>query len=109
MPRGEVPPAFYTVAPAGHATWVLSGGIDPVTPPSHGERVAKALGPKARHVVVANAGHGVMSIGCMRDQLFRFLDAERDDEALAVDVACVTGIPRPAAFALPRAASEGTR
>lgn len=108
-PRGEVPPAFYTVAPAGHATWVLSGGIDPVTPPSHGERVAKALGPKARHVVVANAGHGVMSIGCMRDQLFRFIDAERDDEALAVDVACVTGIPRPAAFALPRAASEGTR
>lgn len=110
-PRGEVPPAFYTLPPAGHPTLVLSGGIDPVTPPKHGERVANALGPKARHVVVPNAGHGVMGIGCMRDQLFRFIDAERDEDALAIEVACVIGIPRPPAFALPRpgAASEASR
>ncbi|MFM8769524.1 MAG: hypothetical protein ACKOD9_17790, partial [Rubrivivax sp.] len=24
---------------------MLSGGLDPVTPPRHGERVAQALGP----------------------------------------------------------------
>jgi fermentation-respiration switch protein FrsA (DUF1100 family) len=83
------------------ATLVLSGGIDPVTPPRHGERVAKALGAKARHVVVPNAGHGVMAIGCMRDVLYRFVDAATDDEALGVDAACVTSIPRPPMFALP--------
>ena len=103
-PRGEVPLAFYTIPPAATATLVLSGGLDPVTPPRHGERVVKALGTKARHVVVPNAGHGVMALGCMRDVLFRFVDAHSDDEALKVDAACATGIPRPPMFALPGAA-----
>jgi pimeloyl-ACP methyl ester carboxylesterase len=102
-PRGDVPAAFYTLPPAPAATLVLSGGIDPATPPRHGERVAKALGARARHVAVPNAGHGVMAIGCMRDVLYRFVDAASDDEALKVDVACATGIPRPPMFALPGA------
>jgi pimeloyl-ACP methyl ester carboxylesterase len=97
-PRGEVPAAFYTIPPATAATLVLSGGIDPVTPPRHGERVARALGAKARHVVVAQAGHGVMALGCMRDVLFRFVDAAGDDEALKVDAGCVASVPRPPAF-----------
>jgi pimeloyl-ACP methyl ester carboxylesterase len=90
--------AFYTMPPAQSATLVLSGGADPVTPPRHGERAAKALGAKAKHVVVPEAGHGVISIGCMRDVLFRFYSAETDAEALAVDASCVTKIPRPAVF-----------
>jgi pimeloyl-ACP methyl ester carboxylesterase len=97
-PRGPVPAAFYTVPPTTAATLVLSGGADPVTPPRHGERVAKALGPKARHVVVAQAGHGVMAIGCMRDVLFRFIDADSDEEALKVETGCALAIPRPPAF-----------
>ncbi len=103
-PRGEVPAAFYTLSPAPAATLVLSGGLDPVTPPRHGARVAAALGAKARHVVVPNAGHGVMALGCMRDVLYRFVDAVSDDEALQTDAACATGIPRPPMFALPGAA-----
>ena len=102
-PRGVVAAAFYTVPAAAAATLVMSGGLDPVTPVRHGERVAKALGAKARHVVVPNAGHGVMAIGCMRDVLYRFVDAASDDEALKVDAACVTGIPRPPMFVLPGA------
>jgi pimeloyl-ACP methyl ester carboxylesterase len=97
--RGAVPEAFYTMPPAPAATLVLSGGIDPVTPPRHGERAAKALGAKAKHVIVPNAGHGVMGIGCMRDVLYRFVDAVTDDEALKVDASCVTAIPRPPIFA----------
>jgi pimeloyl-ACP methyl ester carboxylesterase len=96
--RGAVPEAFYTMPPAPAATLVLSGGIDPVTPPRHGERAAKALGAKARHVIVPNAGHGVMGIGCMRDVLYRFVDAASDDEALKVEASCVTAIPRPPVF-----------
>jgi pimeloyl-ACP methyl ester carboxylesterase len=107
--RGEVPAAFYSVPPAPAATLVLSGGIDPVTPPRHGERVTKALGANARHVLVPNAGHGVMGIGCMRDVLYRFVDAATDAEALKVDAACVTAIPRPPMFTLPdpQASKEG--
>jgi pimeloyl-ACP methyl ester carboxylesterase len=106
-PRGVVPAAFYQLAPVPAATLVLSGGADPVTPPRHGERVARALGGKARHVVVAQAGHGVMAIGCMRDVLFRFIDAASDDEALKVDAECARQIPRPAAFV--PVAAEGAK
>lgn len=104
-PRGDVPAAFYTLPPARAATLLLSGGADPATPPHHGQRVADALGAKARHVVVANAGHGVMGLPCMRDVLFRFIDAADDDAALKVDADCARGLPRAAVFAPPSAAS----
>jgi hypothetical protein len=45
-----------------------------------------------------------MSIGCIRDVVFRFIDAENDDEALKVDAACAAEIPRPPAFVPPRGA-----
>ncbi len=97
-PRGDVPAAFYQLPAAPSATLVLSGGADPVTPPRHGERVAVALGAQARHVVVPQAGHGVMGLACMRDVLHRFIDAERDADALKVDAGCAAAIPRPPAF-----------
>jgi pimeloyl-ACP methyl ester carboxylesterase len=100
-PRGSVPAAFYQVPAAPSATLVLSGGADPVTPPRHGERVTQALGAKARHVVVPQAGHGVMALGCMRDVLFRFIDADTDELALKVDAACAEAMPRPGAFVPP--------
>lgn len=97
-PRGNVPDAFYTLSPSPAPVLLLSGGLDPVTPARHGERVARALGAKAVHVVVPNAGHGVLGIGCIRDLLFRFVDASDDNEALAVDGSCVKGLPRPPFF-----------
>ena len=107
-PRGVVPEAYYKVGPAQAATLVLSGGLDPATPPRHGERVAQALGAKARHVVVPNAGHGVMAVGCMREVLYRFVNAETDSDALAVDVSCAQAIPRPTFF-VPLQATPGAR
>ncbi len=97
-PRGGVPPAFYSVPASSSPTLLLSGGLDPATPPRHGDRVARALGPTAQHVVVPNAGHGVMAIGCVRDVIYRFIDAAEDSAASQVDAACVKAIPRPAAF-----------
>ncbi len=106
-PRGAVPAAFYTVPPAPAATLLLSGADDPATPPRHGERVALALGARARHVVVPNAGHGVTAIGCLGDALFRFIDAADDAAALRVDTGCAAALPRPPPF-LPFAV-EGVR
>jgi hypothetical protein len=97
-PRGAVPTAFYRIPTASTASLLLSGGLDPATPPRHGERVARALGPKALHVVAPNAGHGLMGTGCVRDLMFRFIDAEDDAAALDLDASCVAGIPRPPAF-----------
>ena len=97
-PRGDLPAEFYTLAKASSAVLMLSGGLDPATPPRHAQRVAQALGPMARHVVVANAGHGVMALPCLRDALPRFIDAEDDSLAAAVDVSCAVRIPRPPVF-----------
>lgn len=106
-PRASVPEAFYKIGPAATPVLLLSGGIDPATPPRHAARVAQALGAKARHVVVPNAGHGLLGSGCVPDLLYRFIDAADDAQALALDTACITTIPRPGAFV--PAAPEATR
>ena len=103
-PRGRLPQGFGDTPPALAAVLLLSGGIDPATPPRHGERVARALGPKARHEVVPNAGHGLLSLPCVREAVFRFVDAANDAAALQVDTACARDLPRPPAFVPPGAA-----
>ncbi|MCK9687508.1 alpha/beta hydrolase [Scleromatobacter humisilvae] len=100
-PRGDVPAAFYTIPRSAAPVLLLSGGLDPVTPPRHAERVAKALGPMARSVVVANNGHNVTAIACMRDAVFHFINAATDAEAQAVDMGCAAKMPRPLAFQPP--------
>jgi pimeloyl-ACP methyl ester carboxylesterase len=100
-PRGEVPAAFYTVPASASPVLLLSGGLDPATPPRHGERVARALGPLAQHIVVPQAGHGVMALGCLRDVIYRFIDTPDDQAASAAvqgDTACARNIPRPPSF-----------
>ena len=97
-PRAQVDPAFYATPAAPTATWVLSGAADPATPPRHGERVARALGAKARHTVVPNAGHGVMALPCVRDAMLRFIEAPDDAAALDVRVSCAAAVPHPSVF-----------
>jgi pimeloyl-ACP methyl ester carboxylesterase len=107
-PRGVVPADFYNVPPSQVPTLVLSGGLDPVTPPRHGARISQRLGPAAVHVVVPNAGHGLMGLACLRDQLYRFVDeADKPSRsttksgAADIDLGCATAIPRPPSFLPP--------
>ena len=97
-PIGDVSAGFYAMSTASSAVLLLSGGLDPATPPRHAERVARALGPLARSAVVANAGHGVMALPCLREAVFRFIDAADAGEAASVDLACARDVPRPAAY-----------
>ncbi|MEO5735345.1 MAG: alpha/beta fold hydrolase [Rubrivivax sp.] len=113
-PHAELPAGFRTLPPALVATLVLSGGADPVTPPRHGARVTQALGALARHVVVPQAGHGLLALPCLRDVLWRFIDADTDTAALQVDANCAAGVPRPPAVVslvatLPSASASGSR
>jgi pimeloyl-ACP methyl ester carboxylesterase len=105
-PRGVVPEGFNELPAARVATLLLSGGIDPATPPRHAQRVTKSLGAMARHEVVPNAGHGLLSLGCLRDVVFRFIDAHTDAEALRVDVSCAREMPRPPEFQPPGPGTE---
>ena len=97
-PRGAVPADFYKIAASSTPTLLFSGGADPATPPRHGARIAAALGPATQHVVVPNAGHSVLGVGCARDLLYRFIDAADDAAATAIDAGCVKAIPRPGVF-----------
>ncbi|MFT3818589.1 MAG: alpha/beta fold hydrolase [Rubrivivax sp.] len=100
-PRGELPADFHRLRPSPVPVLLLSGALDPVTPPRHGARVAAALGPKARHWVVPNAGHGLLALDCLREQVFRFVDEDDEAQALALDGRCAQGLPRPPVFRPP--------
>ena len=97
-PRGTVPAAFRSVSPAASAVLLMSGGRDPATPSRHADRVATALGPLARHVVVAEAGHGILMAACAPDVAYEFINADDDRQALAVDAHCLDGMPAPPAY-----------
>ena len=91
-PRGELPPGYREPVRSGAPALVLSGELDPVTPPRWGERVAATL-TGARHLVVPGAGHGTLSSGCVPRLIEEFLDAA-DPEVL--DPACLEDLARPA-------------
>ncbi|MET3116680.1 pimeloyl-ACP methyl ester carboxylesterase [Undibacterium sp. GrIS 1.8] len=100
-PHAVIPPAFYTIPVSPAPVLLLSGGIDPVTPTRHGDSVAKALGANARHITIDNAGHGLLSQGCVRDVVYRYFNAKEDQDAIKVDAKCVHQIPRPLAWQAP--------
>ena len=69
-----MPADFYKTTAVLSPVLMLSGGIDPVTPPRHAERLAPLLGKQVQHIVVPNSGHGVMGLACVRDIVFKFID-----------------------------------
>ncbi len=101
-PRGAVPAEFFTIPQAKSPVLLLSGGIDPVTPTKNGEQVAQALGNKARHISIANAGHGLLAQGCVREVVTQFISAKDDAAASAVDAQCMRQIPRPLVWLPPQ-------
>lgn len=99
-PLGEVPSNFTQIPVSPAPVLLLSGGLDPITPPRHGQRVAQALGAKARHVVIEGAGHGLMGVGCLSQLITDFIRGT-ESQALALDPRCALDIPRPPLFELP--------
>jgi pimeloyl-ACP methyl ester carboxylesterase len=52
---------------------LLSGELDPVTPPAYGERVLAGLAD-ARHLVGDGQGHGLASVACVPGLMRSFLE-----------------------------------
>ena len=107
-PRASIPEGFFEIPVSTAPVLLLSGGIDPVTPTRHGAAVTKALGAKARHISVDNAGHGLLAHGCIRDVLYRYVNAKDDVEVSKLDTTCVRQIPRPLAWQAPIQLSAGS-
>jgi pimeloyl-ACP methyl ester carboxylesterase len=94
VPTRPVPPEFYEVSAAQAPVLLLSGGLDPATPPRHGESVATRLG-NARHLVAPNLGHGISAHGCAPTLIADFV---RDASFARLDDTCLARIPAPAFF-----------
>ena len=94
-PRGVVSEAFRHIAPTSAATLLLSGELDPVTPPQYAEQVRASLGPRAVSWVLSGQGHGQLGTGCVGELVHRFLDAPDDESALAEARAAAPRCTRP--------------
>ncbi len=62
-PRGRVPADFAEPVKSDKPVLLLSGGMDPVTPPAYGAAVAKGF-PNSRHVIARGYGHIVSPHAC---------------------------------------------
>jgi len=96
-PKGTVDPAYYAPVVSNVPALVLSGEIDPVTPPTWGIEVVKHLS-NGRHVVMPATGHGVAATACGNRIVADFIDAA---DAHTVDTVCVRGVHRPGFFLTP--------
>ena len=95
-PRGKVPADFYDPVRSAVPALIFSGGIDPATPPRHGDQVAATLA-NSRHFVAPQVGHGVSMHGCAPRLIESFI---RAGNARQLDGRCLERIPRPL-FVLP--------
>ena len=90
-PAGELPEGYFDPVRSDAPTLLLSGALDPVTPPRWGEQVLATL-DDARHLVAPGAGHGVLVRGCADDLVAEFIDTADHG---ALDAACLERMRRP--------------
>jgi pimeloyl-ACP methyl ester carboxylesterase len=96
-PRGAVDASYYEPVVSDVPALVLSGDLDPVTPPAWGDAVVKSL-KNGRHITAPGTGHGVMATACGQKLIQDFLDR---GSAELLDVTCVNSIKRPPFFVTP--------
>jgi len=96
-PKGIVEPTFYEPVISDVPSLVLSGDIDPVTPPTWGEAVVKHLS-HGRHIVMPATGHGVIGTACGLKLIQDFIEAA---SAASLDTKCVSTVHRPPFFVTP--------
>ena len=64
---------------------LMSGELDPVTPPAYAERVLAGL-PNGRHLVFKGQSHGTFALGCAPKLLAQFIETT---DAKALDATCL--------------------
>jgi pimeloyl-ACP methyl ester carboxylesterase len=96
-PKGQVDAAFYDPVKSDVPTLILSGDLDPVTPPAWGESVLPHLS-NARHIVVPATGHGAITTGCGMRIATQFINAASVED---LDTACLEVLERPPFFLTP--------
>jgi pimeloyl-ACP methyl ester carboxylesterase len=87
-PRTTAPAKAFAPFKSDLPTLLLSGELDPVTPPVYGEEVAKGLA-NARHLVLRGQGHGTMVVGCTPKLISQFIEGL---QPRALDAKCLDSL-----------------
>ncbi|MEO1365626.1 MAG: alpha/beta hydrolase [Acidobacteriota bacterium] len=90
-PRAELPEGFERLGTRQTPTLLLSGEVDPVTPPKWAEEALTLL-PRGRQVVAPGVAHITSFTGCAPELIADFLDA---GSAVDLDVECLESRRRP--------------
>lgn len=93
-PAANMDEAYHDSVESDVPVLVLSGELDPVTPPHWGDQAAGTL-PNSRHVVVPGIGHGTTPMGCVPNLIAEFID---EGTAEDLDASCVERHRRPPFF-----------
>lgn len=87
-PEGNLPEGYFEPVRSNAPVLLVSGELDPVTPPRWAERAAETL-PNSRHIRVPGAHHIASHVGCVDELITEFI-ATADPAEL--DAACVERI-----------------
>lgn len=92
-PQGQIPQDFKEPVRSEAPVLLLSGELDPVTPPENAEQAAQTL-PNSLHLVAPGQGHNVIYRGCLPRLAADFIEQGAVE---GLDTACVQEI-RPMPF-----------
>lgn len=87
-PKGTRPADFTKPLAGNVPVLLMSGELDPVTPPYYAERVAKSL-PNSKSVVLRGQGHNVMGAGCMPKLIGKFIETA---DPKSLDTKCLDAV-----------------
>jgi pimeloyl-ACP methyl ester carboxylesterase len=93
-PKGTVPEGYREPVTSSVPTLLLSGELDPVTPPSWGEEAKKTLS-NSLHVVVPGVGHNTVVLGCVQSLMADFV---KQGSLEGLKPACGSELARPPFF-----------
>ncbi|MFC3146526.1 alpha/beta hydrolase [Piscinibacterium candidicorallinum] len=98
FPQPQIPAAYYAPVKHDRPTLVLSGGLDPVTPPAEGNKVTGWFSD-AQHLVAPNIGHIVSGQPCASKLIETFVKTEGKEK---LDGTCLAKLPRPTFYEPPQ-------
>jgi pimeloyl-ACP methyl ester carboxylesterase len=93
-PHDAAEPGFGDHVVSAVPALLLSGQLDPITPPLWAEATAAHL-PHSLHVVAPGVGHGVASLGCVPRLIADFIEAA---DVADLDPECTALLERPPFF-----------
>ncbi|MBS0321780.1 MAG: alpha/beta fold hydrolase [Proteobacteria bacterium] len=99
-PRGTLPADFATPVTSDVPVLLLSGGLDPVTPPAYADEVAKTLA-HAKTITAPGFGHIISQRPCVPRMIGKFVDKAGFDTLPPACVAFLEGTSPPLVWTTP--------